>query len=235
MEEKESFKKNSDVDFFNKLKLGPGKPSVGKSKVTHFSGRAFSIIKFILGVCLLAFVYSGTIAFWAQFNLIERKFQNCFWVGVISFIIIYFFIFEPAIIYRRGHRLLEIIFKFVAPLVKVAPYVLPIYTIVIFLGYLMISSVTKPVSVPDNLLFLLGFFTALHLVFSAKSIRAKQGDFLKANYVFGFSMVYIINLTLLAFFLSILFAEFSVVDFLNNSLREGKSIFDGIFGQLFLA
>jgi len=205
-----------------------------KPRISGISDKAFGIIKFILGICLLPFVYSGTVSFLKQFGLTEKAFQGYFWAGIITFIILYFFVYEPAIIYRKGHRLLEIVFSFFSPLVKVAPYLLPIYTLIIFVAYLLLSLIFKSREFFYSFLFIFSFSLALHLVFSAKSVRTKQGDFLKANYIFGFSFVYIVNLLILSLCLNLLFKEFSFVNFFNDSFHIAKNIFYAVFKQLFL-
>lgn len=224
--------KKKKINIFEKINLEP--EASGKSKISAFPHRIFGIIKFILGACLLPFVYSVSVAFLNEFSVVEKTAQNYFWAGIISFIILYLFIYEPVIIYNKGQRLLEIVFQFLKPLVKVAPYLLPIYTIVIFTLYLLLSSLLKTPQSFGYFLFLFSFSLTLHLIFSAKSIRSKQGDFLKANYIFGFSFIYIINLMLLAFCLNLIFKEFSFVNFFNNSFQIGSNIFRAVFKQLFL-
>jgi hypothetical protein len=219
MEKKESLKK--EIDFLPK--------SAG------LSSRVFSIIKFILGICLLPFVYSSTVSFLNEFTVLEKSLQNYFWAGIISLLILYLFIWEPVIIYAKGQKLLELIFSFFRPLVRVAPYLLPIYTIVLFIIYGVLSLIFKPQDLVNAFLFLFGFSIGLHLVFSAKSLRSKQEDFLKANYIFGFSFLYLINLALLSFALSLIFNAFSFVNFSNNSFQIAKDIFGAIFKQLFLS
>ncbi len=221
-----------------------------KPKMSGLSGKVFGIIKLVLGVCLLPFVYSTSVSFFNEFSLIEKLFQNYFWLGLITLLVIYLFVWEPAIIYAKGQKLLELIFSFFKPLVKVAPYLLPIYTIVLFIVYGILSFVFSAgggsafsayggfggkSSAPTNyFIFLFGFSMGLHLVSSAKTMRSKQGDFLKANYIFGFSFIYIINLFLLAFCLNLIFDKFSFVNFANNSFQIAKDIFSAVFRQLFL-
>lgn len=228
MEKKEFPKFKLPRKEFSRISQGP------KSKIPGVSAKVFSIIKLVLGICLLPFVYSGTVSFLREFGLVERAAQGYFWSGVISFSIVYFFVFEPVIIYQKGHRLLEIIFSFFAPLVRVAPYVVPVYTLVIFVLYLLVSLITKSKGLFPLFLFLSGFSLALHLVFSAKSVRSKQGDFLKANYIFGFSFVYIINLMIISLCLNLIFKEFSFINFFNNSFQSANNIFYVVFRQLFL-
>ncbi len=212
----------------------PSKAGGTSSPIAGLSNKAFGIIKFILGICLLPFVYSSSVAFLNEFSLVERPLQNYLWSGIAVFLIIYLFIWEPAIIYAKGQKLLELIFSFFKPLLRVAPYLLPIYTIVLFTVYIIISLVTKSAALLNYTVFLFGFTLALHLVFGAKSLRSKQGDFLKGNYIFGFSFVYILNLILASLFLNFVFDKFSFVNFTNNSFNAAANIFVAIFKQLFL-
>lgn len=219
------------------LKLeGDFEPKAGdiSSRGSALSYKAFAVIKFILGILLLPFVYSSSVAFLAEFGLIERSLQGYFWAGVVSFLAIYLFVWEPVKIYTRGQRILEIIFRFFAPLVRVAPYLLPIYFILIASCYFLLSLIVKSVELINYFNFFFGFSVIFHLVFSAKSIRSKQGDFLKANHIFGFSFIYIINLMLLGLFLSLIFEKFSFVNFLNYSFLEAKAVFGAVFKQFFL-
>jgi len=196
-------------------------------------GKLFGVIKFILGICLLPFVYSVSVAFLNEFSGLDKVIQNTFWGGLISLLIIYLFIWEPVAIYAKGHNMLEFIFSFFRPMVKVAPYLLPIYAIVLFLFYLPLSSINNSPQLLKYFIFLFGFSMGLHLIFGAKSLRTKQQDFLKANYIFGFSFVYILNLVLAALMMNFIFEKFSVVNFLNNAFQIARGIFDATFAQLF--
>lgn len=233
MEKKEFFKEDDKI--LEKLRIGPGEGlGAGPSKIAAISHKFLGMLKFIIGICLLPFIYSVSVSFLNEFNTVEKLFQDYFWAGVLSFTIIYLFIYEPAIIYNKGQKLLGIIFNFFRPLVRVAPYLLPIYTIIIFILYLIFSFALKSKESVGYFIFLLSFSLTLHLIFSAKSVRSKQGDFLKANYIFGFSFVYIIDLLLLSFCLNIMFKDFSFVNFFNNSFQTGKNIVYVIFKQLFI-
>ncbi|MFH1414452.1 MAG: hypothetical protein ABIG56_06375 [Candidatus Omnitrophota bacterium] len=208
--------------------------SLPPQKSGSSGGKAFGIIKFILGIFLLPFVYSGTIAFINEFALIAKPLRGYFWGGVISFVIIYLFVSEPVIIYRRGFRLLQLVFSFFSPLIKVAPYLLPIYAIIIFLVYLLASFIFPSDRLISVFLFLFGFSLTLHLVFSAKSVKSKQGDFLKANYIFGLSFIYLVNLTFLSVCLNFVFRQFAFLNFFSNTVGIAKNIFYLVFRQLFL-
>jgi hypothetical protein len=226
MEKKESPKKASEPKLKGEAKA-PSKPS-------WISNKVFDIIKLVLGICLLPFVYSCTIAFLNQIKLIDSLLQNYFWSGVIFFLLVYLFVWEMSWVYERGHKLLELVFSFFQPFVKVAPYLLPIYTVVIFIVYLILAAFIKNAWLTNYTMFLFGFSIILHLVFSSKAVRFKKGDILKSNYIFGFSFIYIVNLSILALFLNIIFNDFSFVTFCNNAYSKAGDIFQAIFSQFFV-
>lgn len=225
MEKKEFTKK----DLGRNLK--PDKAAIGKP--SRISNKAFDIIKLVLGVCLLPFVYSSTAAFLRQIAYIDSSLQDYFWFGVVTFIIVYLFVIETGWVYEKGHKLLEVIFSFFQPLVKVAPYLLPVYTIIIFFVYLILSLFTREPWLINYTMFFFGVSLVMHLIFSSKAIRSKKGDLLRSNYIFGFSFIYIINLGIFAFFLNVIFKSFSFVNFCNTAYFIASSIFGVIFSQLF--
>jgi hypothetical protein len=204
------------------------------SKLSGLSSKLFGIIKFILAVILLPLVYSSVVAFINEFTQVDQVLQQVFYNGIISFLAVYLFIWEPVVIYNKGHKLLEIVFSFFKPMVNVAPFLLPIYTILIFIIYGLLALGIKSFHLIEYTLFLIGFSSILHLTFSAKTIRTKKGDFLKANYIFGFSFIFILNLALLALGFSLIFKEFSFINFCNISFTIFRNIFLGVFKQLFV-
>ena len=204
------------------------------SKISGLSSKLFGIIKFILAIILLPLVYSSVVSFINEFTQIDQGLQQIFYNGIISFLAIYLFIWEPAVIYNKGHKLLEIMFSFFKPMVNVAPFLLPIYTILLFIIYGLFALGVKADWLIEYTLFLIGFSSILHLTFSAKTIRTKKGDFLKANYIFGLSFIFILNLSLLALGFSFIFKEFSFVNFCSISFTIFKNIFLAVFKQLFV-
>ena len=204
------------------------------SKISGLSSKLFGIIKFILAIIILPLVYSSIVSFINQFTRIDQGNQQIFYNGIISFLVVYLFIWEPAAIYNKGHKLLEICFSFFKPMVNVAPFLLPIYTILFFVIYGLLALGVKAGWLIEYTLFLIGFSSILHLTFAAKAIRSKKGDFFKANYIFSLSFIAILNLTLLALGFSFIFKEFSFVNFCNVSFTIFKNIFLTVFKQLFV-
>jgi len=115
MKKKESLNKNKEVvpDLEGEeFELQPNRLSMIFSGL---SGKAFGIAKFIVGVCFLPFVFAVTVSFLDEFRLLDKSFVDYFWSGGITFILVYFFVWEPTSLYGKGQRLLEFVFNFFKP------------------------------------------------------------------------------------------------------------------------
>ena len=198
------------------------------------SKKAASVLKSIIIIFLLPWIYSSTTAFIIESKTIEKTFVNPFIWGIISFLVFYLFIYEPAKIYQKGQRITEATFRFLSPLVRVASFVLPIYSIIFFLIYYLLSFFIKSDLLLQLFIFLIGFSIAFHLVFTAKVLHSRKNDFLMINYLFSFGFIYLINIALVTLAFSILFASFSWLNFCRLSFQISKYIFSAVFGQLFL-
>ncbi len=190
-----------------------------------------SILKFIFGILFLPLVVSFTIGLSKELLILERSIIYFIW-GIISYLIFHLFICKPIIIYQKGQKILEIIFRFFSPLIKIASYLLPIYTIILFFLYFVLSLFIKDGLFKNYFLSLFSFTLSFHLILTADILRKKE-DLLKANYIFGFSLIYILNLLLFSFGLSLVFDRFSFLRFFNGSLQIAKDTFSAILKQLF--
>lgn len=202
-----------------------------KSKLKEF----FSLfLKLTIGICLLPVMYAVSVCFLGELMKLEPRVIRSFAAGLGGFLGVYLFVWEPVVFYKKGQKLVEALVKFFAPLVKVAPFVLPIYTIFIFTILLLLNLWKDIAEYIPVFMFPIGFSLALHLVFSAKTLRSKQGDSLKSGYLFGFSLIYILDAAIVAAFFSSAFGQFSFLSFFNGSCQISRDIFTVVFKQLFV-
>lgn len=213
------------------MKPGPGKV---QQKLQDLAHKLLAVLKLLLGLTFLAFVYAGSRGFFSKFRLADADLQTCFWSGIVAFLITHLFIYEPAVVYAKGQKILAFVFKFFAPMVKIAPFVLPIYSMLVFASYPLLKMMFTPKDSAGIVVFLGGFSWALHIVFSAKTLRSRQGDFLKANYIFSFTLIYILDLLLIAFMLSLLVDKFSFVAFFQSSFEAARNLWMMVTRQIFV-
>ncbi|MFH0935598.1 MAG: hypothetical protein V1828_01875 [Candidatus Omnitrophota bacterium] len=200
--------------------------------MAFFSKNAVAVIKFAAGVLLLPAVYSFSVSFINEFNTLKGDLALYFWAGVASFAIFYIFVYQPELVYNYGQQMLGRIFSFSKPLAGAALYIIPAYTLALFIIYGVLVFTSEVKGITGYFLLLIGFSIAMHLVFTAKSLNCGRRDFLKANYLFGFSLVYLSVLLLLGLGLSLILKEFSFFRFFNGSWQESAKIFTTIFNKV---
>ena len=198
------------------------------------SKKALIALKALIAIFLLPWVYSFTASFINESRVIKASLFNQFNWGVITFLVTYLFIYAPGKVYQKGQKITEATFRFISPLVKVAPFVLPIYSILLFLLYFLIFRFVKSPLSLRMFMFFIGFSFIFHLTFTARTLHSRKDDFLMINYLFAFSIIYIINLCLLALGFSVLFKSFSWFNFSKTSFQIAQRIFSAAFNQLFL-
>ncbi len=195
--------------------------------------RGFSrAIKFVVGLLLLPPVYSFTVSFINELNSLKGNLALYFWGGLASFAIVYIFIYQPELIYNYGQEMVKVVFAFFKPLSAAAAYVVPIYTVILFLVYGVLVFISGAKGITEYFLLLIGFSWGLHLVFTAKALNSVKKDFLKADYIFGFFSVYLIDLVLVAFASSLTLRGFSFINFFAQSFQASADIFNVIFNKV---
>ncbi|MDP1853009.1 MAG: hypothetical protein Q8L26_02220 [Candidatus Omnitrophota bacterium] len=220
-------KNSADAERF--LPKGGG----GGVAVSVKSNKLVSILKLLIFLSILPVAAGVSYGFLNTFSVFDKQITDVFWAGVAAFFLVDLVILRLASLYKKGQRIIEIIFHFVAPLVKFAPYVLPIYTILI-LVFAVTFSFFKDISpYRDTLLFLTGFSIILHFVYTADAMRAKQSDFLKASYFFSIVLVFLFNVIILAATLNRFLPEFSFMQFFQNACTSTKDAYKVIFDQFF--
>ena len=202
--------------------------------VSGIAEKLLAVLKLIVGIALLPLLYTSSVAFVNQMGHIQKSFQNFFWLGSLVFLIFFLFIWEPEVLYTGGQRLLEMIFSFFQPFARIAPFLLPIYTIILFMAYGLVSLGISESWFLEYCMLLAGFTIVMHIVFTARALGTQNDDFLKANYVLRFSLVYIINVMLLALLLGLVFKQFSSLEFFKGSFLSAREIVTALFKQIFV-
>ena len=194
-----------------------------------------SIIKLICAIVFLPIVIFSSISFFQQIHSVDREIYEFFTWGIFAYLILQLFIYEPDIVFQKGQGMVSSIFHFFSPLVKVASFVLPIYTIFILIIFAIIKLFFKDINITKQLVFLIGFTLTLHMVFCARALKTKSEDVLRANYFFAIQLIYIVNLFIVAFSLSYFLEGFLFIDFYNNTFSQAVNIYNVVFSQLFIS
>ncbi|MBM3248669.1 MAG: hypothetical protein FJZ10_04560 [Candidatus Omnitrophica bacterium] len=193
-----------------------------------------SILKLICAVVFVPIVIFSSVSFFQQIHSVDREIYEFLTWGMFAYLILHLFIYEPNTVFQKGQGMVSGVFSFFAPLVKVASFVLPIYTIFLLIIFAVIKLFFKDINITKQLVFLIGFSLTLHMIFCAKALKTKTDDVLKANYFFSMQLIYIVNLFIVAFSLSYFLEGFSFIDFYNNTFSQAVKIYNAVFSQLFI-
>lgn len=192
------------------------------------------LLKLFFGICLVPIAYALTSCFAHEFLKLSPPVIKAFIWGIVTFVGVHLFIWDIEPVFTGGKRLIEVIFGFFEPLVSVTPYVLPIYTLLLFLMYFIAVPFIDVSSYMFVFVFLLGFSFFLHIVYCARSLRENESDTTVIGYLFGFLLAYSLDVVLMAFLFNLAFNDFSFLNFFNRSYQITIDIYVAVFTQFFL-
>jgi hypothetical protein len=219
---------------------------------------AARISKFLIGVLAIPVVIGVTLAFFGSLaNIGAERYagSRVFLYGVVSYVLVHLFLHKFEYVYTFGHEVTHVLATWLCGgsvksfnvskkggavettksnfFIALSPYFVPTYTLILSALYFVIPLFVKIRGLNTVYCYLGGFTLALHLVFTAEVLKIKQPDLVKTGYVFSLALVYIVNILLVAFIMSLLFKDVSFVNFFGNTYTTSKNIYVRIFRQLF--
>lgn len=215
------------------------------------------IIKIIFGLLLIPIDIFLVINFCREITVIPMlsAAQAMFLYGIAAYAGIHIFVIKPDFLYVFAHESTHAvtaklfggkIFDFKVSskggsvktnkantTVALTPYMIPFYTIIIFLIYLGISFFRDVKPLTGYFIFALGMTLAFHLVQTAEYLRQKQPDIIKSGYIFSMPLVVFVNIAVTAAVLSFLFAEFSFKGMVLSTFDQTRELYVQVWQQVF--
>lgn len=219
--------------------------------------RAGNLLKDAIAIVFVPALISITGSFYQELTNVNTltSASKYFLFGLTAYVFLYIVFFKMDYLYVFGHEFVHAISVWIFGgrvlsfnvkkksgsitstksniFVDLAPYLVPIYTILIAIAYLTVSSFWGARLFLKQFLFLLGFSFCFHLVMTVDKMKVKQPDFLRLGYFNSLILIYFVNVLMLSLFLGILFPAFSFGYFLNSFLFDTKELYIGLFDQLF--
>lgn len=216
------------------------------------------ILRFIVSILLIPVCVIVTISFYSGILAIKTVSDSglYFMLGALLYSLMHLLLFKLDFLYILGHEVMHALatilsggkakemkvsnkegsVKTTTPnfFVMLAPYLVPVYTVVLALVYFILSLYMDVSKHLDLFIFLIGFTLMFHLTYTSESIRGKQSDLVKTGYLSSISFIYIVNLIIVFLIISILFSEASFVDFMSKTYEKTREFYYAIWKQLFL-
>jgi hypothetical protein len=215
------------------------------------------IFTLAIGIICLPLTITISRAFYNQLpglSLGSRDQQYFLW-GVCSYVALHLFIFKPHFIYNLGHEVTHVLSTWLSFgkaknmkvsggggsvqtsksnfFINISPYFLPIYTLILCLAYFLLARFKDASPYAAYFVFFIGFTLAMHIIMTVDSLKTAQPDLIKTGYLFSLSLIYVINIIVVGFVISLIFSGFSFTGFFMDFCEQTRGIYTLIFDQLF--
>ncbi len=195
--------------------------------------RLFSVLKFVLAVLLVPIVIGVTAAFLDGLRATDSRIAAAFGWGAIAYLVVHILFYAPAQVFDAGKKMSEQAVDFVFPLVKVAGFCIPIFTLLSFGLYALVAAARQSADTLPFFVFLASFTFTMHMVFSANALRNKKPGWLKENYLLTIFIIYIACLIIIALVFSFLTPDFALAHFFKRCGHVAGAIYSASWRQLF--
>lgn len=217
------------------------------------------ILRFFIGLLLIPIVIAITVSFIENLTGMEgvkSKSAEIFLWGVLAYVVLHLFLHKPRYVYTVGHEVMHVFATWLSggkvksfsasndggsvastkanTFISLSPYFIPTHTLIISALYFIIPFFINIPGINRIYLFLAGFTLALHLVFTAEVLKVRQPDVIRTGYIFSLATIFIINIVIVAFLLSLLLEGASFKSFFNATYAGSKAIYIKVFKQLFM-
>jgi hypothetical protein len=215
-------------------------------------------LRFSVGVAALPLVIPASRAFFSEVSNISfagEPGQSYFLWGVVAYAVLHLFFHKPRYAYNLGHESVHAVSAWLsfgkAKNIKVSseggsiqttksnffinlsPYFVPIYTILAALAYFGLSKITETTNYTPYFIFAVGFTMAMHIIMTVEALKTAQPDLLRTGYLFSLAVIYVLNIAVTAFVISLVFTGFSFTEMALQFCAETRTLYAAIFSQLF--
>lgn len=215
-------------------------------------------IRLTLGVLFLPTAIGFSLAFYEQVTAVREvgAAEILFLLGVTAYLAFHVLVSAPTRAYVLGHELMHasatwlsggkvqgfhvgsksgsVVANKVTSLIALAPYLVPIYAVLLSLLFAAAGLFWEMTRWTPWFFFGLGATLAFHLVFTINSLKEKQSDLEVVGPLLGLGLILWTNLTIMIGVMDIVVPEIHFGSYLVEGFQHARSIYGGIFVQLFV-
>ena len=216
------------------------------------------ILRFIISILLIPVCVIATVSFYNGIFAIKNVSESgvLFILGALLYSVTHLLLFRLDFLYIFGHESMHALATFCSGgkasnmkvsgkegsvktttpnfFVMLAPYLVPIYTVIIAIAYFILSFFIDITKYYGIFIFLTGFTLMFHLAYTAESMKGKQSDLVKTGYLSSIAFIYISNLVIVFFIMSLFFKDVSFINFISSVYEKTKFFYYSFWKQLFL-
>ncbi|OGX08502.1 MAG: hypothetical protein A2Z88_11185 [Omnitrophica WOR_2 bacterium GWA2_47_8] len=191
------------------------------------------VLKFFGFLLIVPILIATTVSFSRQLNGQEILWRNFFTGGMVTYVVIHLFFFQPRWLYDVGQKSSANLFRFSAPLAMFMEQAFPVYTFLLLVILKLVQVFRWGWFSQEILIFFIGFSLAMHVIHTAQTLN--EGEFMAANpqYLLTMSLIFIFNIFLVSFLFYLIFPTFSFPDFARSAANLTRLLYSLVFKQLF--
>lgn len=213
------------------------------------------ILKSLIAVLALPIAVAMTVALYRNLGHVAEMAgrMQFFLYGVVTYVVIHLLFYRPTVFYVFGHEAMHAAvswlfggkikgFKVAKEggsvttdktnmAVQLAPYFVPIYSIIIMVAYFIVVQSYKING--SVFIFLIGFTLAFHIISTMEAMKVKQPDFVQAGYFFSVVVVYLMNIAVISGIFAGLFPSFSMKGVITDTCVMSRDIYLAAIKQVF--
>ncbi|MDO8581069.1 MAG: hypothetical protein Q7S13_06280 [Candidatus Omnitrophota bacterium] len=189
-----------------------------------------NILKFLMAIALMPIVIACTLGGYEHLAEYPVHIAPFFKWGLIAFFLTYVFIYQFTGVFAVGQQLMSGLFRFLAPLDQFIAYCIPFYTSLILLVYVILDKMFDATQYSHYFLFFAGFAFAMHVLLVAQDLQQNGAN--KATYFFTMSLVYIINICVIVFYLDWVSREWTILPFIQDAAGRAIDIYLMVFERM---
>ncbi len=205
-----------------------------QGKKGSVAGSALVVLKFVLAFCLLPLVVGSAWALQAGLKEFNPSLQQAAVMGALAYVFMKFFVYDLDVVYKFGQGIVGACFQFLKPVMNFAPYVIPVYTLLAIIVYVVLNAAGSLGNMERFLMAVIAFTFTMHIVLTAQDLYAKDTTLGKPEYFFSMGLVFIVDMFLMALLMSLAAKGFSFVEFFQDVATVSGKIYMAVFRQLFV-
>lgn len=212
----------------------------------------------LIGAASLPLIITISKAFYLQLAniyVVDSRNQLYFLWGLAAYVAMHLFFFKPNFLYNLGHETVHVLTTWASFgkakkmkvsaeggsvqttksnfFISISPYFVPLYTTLLCLAYFIISKFRDISVYAPYFVFFIGFTFTMHIIMTVEALKTAQPDLIKTGYLFSLSLIYLANLIVAGFIISLIFPGFSFIDMVLQFCVDTKALYILLFRQLF--
>jgi len=190
------------------------------------------VVKFIVGVLLLPVVWATAVLFHQHVEAFPGTYGEFFLWGVFSYLMLFLFFHHFWGLYDFGQKIFSGAFQLASPANGFIAKIVPFYLTLILLGFCVTTKLLDINTYDHYFMFFAGFAFTMHIILTAQDLQSGQKMFLKPEYLFIGSIVFILLVFMVILLFDLALGEFTIPDFARSVWNDALDIYY-LIGQKF--